>query len=333
MKPNARSLRHPGIRFAGSALILGLLPFFVPLHKLGAAMRRIPLILWVWVVAGYLATHLIGVMKWRLTLRLSDARLTFAQATRCYFAGLFGTVFLPSIVGGDVVRMGLAFRIHHNRAAVLLGSLVDRLLDIIALAVVVGIGVLLLPGQLNPRDRQLFIALAVLFSVGIAGLFALLAIVLWQRLPFRMRRLLAKLRRAVRSMASHPLYVLLSLQLGIVIQTSLVALSALVAAACGLHTPLHVWLLVWPLAKLVALVPITLGGLGIREAGLAALLTPFGAPAALAVAVGLVWESVIIVGGLAAGLLSFLIGGTSFARTVLSPGQFPSSREFTPAAR
>jgi glycosyltransferase 2 family protein len=332
MKLVVRSLRHPAIRLAGSALILGLLLAFVPLHKLGATIRNIPARLWVWVVAGYLGIHMIGALKWRLTLRLSEARLTFAQATRCYFAGLFGTVFLPSIVGGDVVRMGLAVRIHQNRAGILLGSLVDRLLDTIALAVVAAIGALLLPAGLAPRHRRIFTVLAVVFSVAMAGLFASLAIVPWRRLPFRVRRLFAKLRRAWRSVVSRPLYVLLSLQLGVLIQASLVGLSASIAAACGLHVPFHIWLLVWPLAKLIALVPITLGGLGVREAGLTALLTPFGAPAALAVAVGLSWESVIILGGLIAGLLSFLIGGTGFARSVLSPGQFRSSREeLTPA--
>jgi uncharacterized membrane protein YbhN (UPF0104 family) len=333
MKLAASSLRHPFIRIGGSVAILGLMLAFVPLHKLGAAMRKIPASMWFWVVAGYLAMHLIGVMKWRLTLRLSEAKLTFAQATRCYFAGLFGTVFLPSIVGGDVVRMGLAFRIHRNRAGILLGSLVDRLLDIVALAAVAGAGALLLPGELEPRHRRIFAVLAIMGMVGIAGLLGLLAIMPWRRLPFKLCRMLAKLRRAWRSMASKPLYVLLPLQLGILIQTGLVALAATIAAACGLHIPFRVWLLVWPLAKLIALVPITLGGLGVREAGLTALLAPFGAPAALSVAVGLSWESIIIVGGLIAGLLSFLIGGTGFAQSVLHPTSLrPSTRKLTPAS-
>lgn len=312
--------------------MLGLLLVFVPLHKLGTAMRKIPPSLWFWIVAGYLATHLIGVMKWRLTLGLSDARLTLSQATRCYFAGLFGTVFLPSIVGGDVVRMGMAFRIHRNRAGVLLGSLVDRLLDIVALAVVAGIGALLLPGELEPRHRRIFVLLAVMLAVGIAGLFGFLAVIPWRRLPFKLRRTLAKLRRAWRSMASKPLYVLLPMLLGVLIQTALVGLAATIAAACGLHIPFRIWLLVWPLAKLIALVPITLGGLGVREAGLTALLAPFGAPAALSVAVGLSWESIIIVGGLIAGLISFLIGGMGFARAVLhSTPSGSSTRKLTPA--
>ena len=115
-------------------------------------------------------------------------------------------------------------------------------------------------------------------------------------------------------MASRPQYVLVSLTLGLIIQTSLLGLSAIIANACGLHVQFRIWLLVWPLAKLLALVPLTLGGLGLREAGLAALLAPFGVAATLAVAAGLGWESIVIGSGLAAGVISFLLGGTGFAR-------------------
>ena len=303
---------------------------FLPLHKLALALRSIHLTLWLWVLAGFLAIHLVGVAKWRLTLHIANARLTFAQGVRCYFAGLFGTVFLPSVVGGDVVRMGLAFRLQRNRAGVLLGSLVDRLLDTISLAAVAGVGVLLLPGALNERHRRAFIMLAVVFALAFAAIFVALKVIPWRRLPFKIRRLLVKLRRAGRSMASQPHYVAVSLLLGVIIQTGLLFLSAAIASACGLHVSFRVWLLVWPLAKLLALVPLTLGGLGIREAGLAALLAPFGVPAALSVATGLAWESIIIAGGLVAGLFSFLIGGTAFARSVLDVDQLRSSEELTP---
>ena len=323
-------LRHPWVRIAGSLVFLGVLLAFLPLHKLALALRSISLTLWLWILAGFLTTHLIGVVKWRLTLHISNARLTFGQAVRCYFAGLFGTVFLPSVVGGDVVRMGLAFRIERNRTGVLLGSLVDRLLDTISLAVVAGVGALLLPGTLDQRHRRAFLALAVVFALAFVGLLVLLKAVPWRRLPFKMRRLFVKLRRAWRSMASQPQYVLVSLLLGIIIQANLVLLSLMIAAACGLHVSYRVWLLVWPLAKLLALVPLTLGGLGIREAGLVALLRPFDVSAALSVAVGLAWESIIIAGGLVAGLISFLIGGTDFARTVFKIDRLRSSEELTP---
>jgi len=326
----AATLRHPWVRIAGSLLILGVLLAFLPLHKLAVALRSISLFLWLWVLAGFLATHVIGVAKWRLTLHISNARLTFAQGIRCYFAGLFGTVFLPSVVGGDVVRMGLAFRVQRNRAGVLLGSLVDRLLDTVSLAVVAGAGALLLPEALDARHRRAFVALAIFLALAFGGLLVLLRITPWRRLPFKVRRLFVKIRWAWRSMAGQPQYVLVSLLLGIIIQTGLLFLSAAIASACGLHVSFRVWLLVWPLAKLLALVPLTLGGLGIREAGLAALLAPFGVPAALSVATGLAWESIIIAGGLAAGLISFLIGGSDFARTVFNVDRLRSSEELTP---
>jgi glycosyltransferase 2 family protein len=324
------TLRHPWVRIAGSLLFLGILLAFLPLHKLALALRSISLTFWLWVLTGFLATHVIGVVKWRLTLHVSNARLTFPQAVRCYFAGLFGTVFLPSVVGGDVVRMGLAFRIERNRAGVLLGSLVDRLLDTVSLAVVAGAGVLLIPGALNERHRRAFVALAVVFALAFAGLFVALKATPWQRLPFKMRRLFVKIRRAWRSMVSQPQYVLVSLLLGIIIQTGLLFLSFSIAAACGIQVSFRVWLLVWPLAKLLALVPLTLGGLGIREAGLVALLAPFRVPATLSVATGLTWESIIIAGGLTAGLISFLVGGAGFARAVLNVDKLRSSEELTP---
>ena len=47
--------------------------------------------------------------------------------------------------------------------------------------------------------------------------------------------------------------------------------------------------------------------MGIREAVLVALLLPFGAASSLTLAAGLIWEGVIIAGGLIAGWLAFLL--------------------------
>jgi len=46
---------------------------------------------------------------------------------------------------------------------------------------------------------------------------------------------------------------------------------------------------------------------GVREAALVVLLAPFGAPAALVLATGIVWEGVFITVGLLAGLTAFLL--------------------------
>ena len=86
-------------------------------------------------------------------------------------------------------------------------------------------------------------------------------------------------------------------------------LNATLGAAIGIAAGPAVWLLAWPLAKIAALAPVSLGGLGVREAALAALLLPFGVEGTLAVAQALVWQSVLFAFGGVAGLLAAVSGG------------------------
>jgi uncharacterized membrane protein YbhN (UPF0104 family) len=118
-------------------------------------------------------------------------------------------------------------------------------------------------------------------------------------------------RRAARAMARQPQRVALALGLSLTFQSSLILLMSRLAPACGLEVPVRAWFFAYPLAKLAALLPVTQGGIGVREAALAALLVPFGAPVVLSVAVGLIWETIVITGGLMGGAFSFLSGRTS----------------------
>jgi uncharacterized membrane protein YbhN (UPF0104 family) len=123
----------------------------------------------------------------------------------------------------------------------------------------------------------------------------------------RFRRRLARLRRSLRSVSRRPHILLLGWGLGTGMQFMFLFLTALLAISCGLFLPLRVWFFGWPLAKLAAVLPLTQGGIGVREAALVALLSPFGAAPHLVLASGIVWEGVVIVGGLIAGLASLVL--------------------------
>src|SRR5579862_2593769 len=97
-------------RFAFSILLLAFLFYFLPMAQLWAALRQLPPAAWLAVLCAYLLGHMVGMLKWRLMVNLAGTGLSYRQSARCYFGGLFGTLFLPSIVGGDVVRVGLAMR-------------------------------------------------------------------------------------------------------------------------------------------------------------------------------------------------------------------------------
>lgn len=299
-------------RLAIGIAIVALLLVLLPRERIWTAIRSLSPALWLLVVAAYLAAHSLGVMKYRMMVNLGGAEFSYPQAAQCYFGGLFGTLFLPSIVGGDVVRVGVGLRMARHRAGFLLGSLIDRLMDVFALVFTASVGALLLPGQLEPRSRRIFLLSVGAVALGATGIAATLAVLPARRFPFHFRRKLARLRDAARSMRRRPHVVVASLCGGVAVQSSFVLLTAVLAEACGLHLRLRVWFLAWPLAKLAALVPLSQGGLGVREAALAAVLVPFGAPPALTVAVGLVWQTVIYTGGLIAGLLGLMARRISY---------------------
>ena len=297
-----------GLQYGGSGLVLYLLLRFLPKREIWNALRQLPLRLWALVLVGYLAAHLIGAAKYRLVLNLGGAELDVKQAARCYFAGLFGSLFLPSLIGGDILRIALAMRVARSRAAVLLGSLVDRITDFCALVILVFVGALLASGTLDPGSRKIFV-MVIGIGVLIAGI-AASAVLLFpvRRLPFRIRRKLVQLRRAWEKILRQPQAMLRALSMSLTVQLAFILLNIQLADACGLHLRFRVWLFAWPLAKLCAAVPITQAGIGVRETALAALLLPFGAPAPLAVASGFAWDAITVAGAAAGGIFALVAG-------------------------
>ena len=176
------------LHYGGSALVLFLLFRFLSGRRIWQTLETLPAHLWIFVLTGYLATHCIGVTKWRLMVSVAGSGMKWIQAARCYFAGLFGSLFLPSLIGGDLVRASMAMRIGRSKAGVLLGSLVDRSVDLVALGLLAGAGALLVPGSLDPKDRQIFVALAGIGLVGIAVAAAIAVFLPARRFSYRMRR-------------------------------------------------------------------------------------------------------------------------------------------------
>jgi glycosyltransferase 2 family protein len=309
MASQAGSGHVMAIRLAGSAIMLALLLLVVPFDDIMAALRRVPPGVWVGALGGYLLAHMVGVCKWLLLINTAGAGLGFLQAVRCYYYGLFGNVFLPSVVGGDVVRAALAMKFARSSHGLLLGSFADRLIDTIGLAAVAGIGALLLPTALDPQSRDVFIGIAVVFVLlGVGGVAALLLLPVVRKLSFKRRRLLIKVRTAFRELSRRPGRVVSAMLLGMLLQVLLIALNVWLGEAVGIRISFVVWLVVWPLAKIAALLPLTQGGIGVREGALVILFQPFGVSAAAAMATGLIFTAVVMTGGLLSGVGAFLLG-------------------------
>jgi uncharacterized membrane protein YbhN (UPF0104 family) len=286
-------------RLALSALLLGALAAWLPLDELAAAIRRTGLALWAALLAGLAAGHLVSAAKWRVLLAASGLRPRWRDVWAAHGLGLFANLWLPSLVGGDVVRAAHLARRDGGLARLAAAGLADRVLDTAALVTLALAGLAAAPATRGFAARPVAAAALLGLASAAAGL-ALLLRLPAARLGPRLETPLLRLRAAAESILARPRAALAAFALSLAVQAGFVALNVRLAAAVGIHLPAATWYLVWPLAKLVALAPISLGGLGVREAAQAALLAPLGVPAALAVAQSLVWQSLLLALGLAA---------------------------------
>ena len=305
MKPPRRRLIVALARAAVTVVILTVLFVVLPRDEIVAAIRRIAPLVWILVLIGFLFGHAVSAMKWRMLLSVCGIHVPAVTAFRAHAAGLFANLCLPSLVGGDVIRAGLATRAGGKLESVVVGTAADRIIDTAALLGLVTAATLTLPDALGDVTGRVImlasIALLVACAVGAALVLLLDPERLPSGFPAKLRAPVGRVRDAIAGLAKNPGHTVLAALLALGVQSTFVLLNARLGHAVGLELPLAVWFFVWPLAKLSALVPLSLGGIGVREAALAALVLPFGTEPSLAVAQSLVWETVLIAGGLVAG--------------------------------
>ena len=116
------------------------------------------------------------------------------------------------------------------------------------------------------------------------------------------------------SLGHAPKIALLAFLMSLGIQGSFIVLNIMLAREIGIEASASLWFFAWPLAKLIALAPISLGGIGVREVAIAGLMAPFGIDPALVVAQSLCWEAVLVGSGLFAGIVVTVLPGTGTER-------------------
>jgi hypothetical protein len=99
------------------------------------------------------------------------------------------------------------------------------------------------------------------------------------------------------------------------VQSSFVMTNVWLARQVGVGATVAAWFVAWPLAKLISIIPLSIGGIGVREAALVALLAPYGASEDAVFASGVLWQGVLLVTGLVGLAVTHLgTGNTSVAR-------------------
>ncbi|MEI7771197.1 MAG: lysylphosphatidylglycerol synthase transmembrane domain-containing protein [Chloroflexales bacterium] len=275
-----------------AACLVGVVVWLTDWGALWLTLRATQPIYLIGCVAIYFVGVWLSCLKWKSLLQAQGVSVGLRQLMRWYLIGGFAGTFLPSDVGGDLGRGYLAARAFDDKAAVWSSIVAERITGLAGMIALASLALLLAPQLLGwPVWMPLL-----LLGGGAAGLAAGLAALrsprLLAALPAPLRRAAARLRVILERYGGHPQAIAYCL----VISISYHALTAcslwLILLALDPQAPPQA-ALVSPLVGLIGLLPLTPGGLGVREGALAVLLERSGVAAGPAVAAALVSRALL----------------------------------------
>ncbi len=224
---------------------------------------------------------------------------------RLYFVGLFVNLFAPGTIAGDIAR-GIGAGGAGGRAAAFAGVVAHRLSGLVALLLLAGVAALVQSEYALPRiatTAAVVIPLLALASLLAAPrLLAAAAAVTGRGLDLPVHWIPATGRTLVLAGCYHALQIASMILLGRSLEMPVAA------------TTLALFV---PLANVAGMIPITVSGIGVREAVYVALLGAVGVAAESALALGLLGSGLVLAAG--------LIGAPAFLMP--RPASSPSGRD------
>ena len=254
---------------------LALLAYLLATTGLDALLRRVrggnPA-LFAAAVFLYAGMFALSTWRWRLLLQAQGFPASMRRLSASYLVATFFNNFLPSNIGGDVIRVRDGSRLTGSTTTSLAVVAIDRILGLGALWVL-GVTAFVLGG---PSVRHLAGARVVLLGLGLV--FAGIAYVFlrpgtagrlmvrsglvrfdWIRGPFEV------VQQAVRVYREQMDTVWMALAASIALQTLVVWYFYAVAHALHIPLALSACFLMVPLCTLVQTVPVSFNGWGVRE--------------------------------------------------------------------
>ncbi len=207
--------------------------------KAGAAIKSAKWFYLILALLCFVASKVISALRLNIYFRNINIHLSEWQNTKLYWLGMFYNLFLPGSISGDaykVVLLGKKYSIPYKKmtAAVLL----DRFSGLLGLGLILAVyGVIVL-------NNNLYIA--GIIAAAIIGVIALYIVIKVYLKEFQQ--------------SFFP-----TLLLGIAVQASQVVCAYFIMAALGIPAHVTEYIFIFLVSSVVSVLPLTIGGLGIRE--------------------------------------------------------------------
>ncbi len=249
--------RQAVARALGSILALALLLVLAQESgdgELFSALRRVSSGYFLAGVAALFISRMFSASRWHLLLRSAGVKLSFFRSIMLTFTGNFSSNFMPTTIGGDVVRLAGAMQLGYDRAICLASLVADRLIGMagMTLALPLGLGPFFSLGVGVTQS----LAVSALFQKGVdfaKRSFESLSI--WLKKP-------TTLISSLLATFGNQVFIYLSIYLLLL----------------GIDHQVSYWLVagMYTLAYFVTLIPISMNGLGVQELSMTFLLVQLG---------------------------------------------------------
>jgi uncharacterized membrane protein YbhN (UPF0104 family) len=305
----ARTLAISALKVAVSAGLLALLFTRVDVSRLWSVARNASP---VWLGAAlllYFAMVLASAARWGILLRAQHVRLPFSFLTQSFLVATFFNNFLPSNIGGDVVRITDTAKAAGSKTLATTVVLIDRGLGLLGLALMAATGASLMHrmavGWVGPG--------ALWAGFGVGAIIATPALLMPETVTKLLQPLrvfhqewvderLEKLTYALTRFKETPAALAGCFAGAVVVQAILVGFYVAIARSMSIPIGFAELAVIVPVSFIVQMVPVSLNGFGVREATFSFYFTRLGLPLESALLVSFVGAALIMLFSLSGGV-------------------------------
>ena len=258
--------------------------------------------------------YILCLWRWEMLLKAAKIKLSLKRIIISFSGGIFFSLFLPSTIGGDLVR-SIDLAAHTNRPREVVATvLLDRLSGYVGLVILALLAVFL--GGKFAQDKSIVFSIAVITTLLIVILLALFNKFLYSKINMllnspsagRIREAIKNLHQEIYYFREHKRVMLRSLMLSLIIQSIQPITFYLTAVSLGIKINLIYFFIFIPIIGAITMLPISIGGLGLRDATTIFFFAKAGVNKDLAFAMSLLNFFFIV--------LYAAIGGIIYALTV-----------------
>src|ERR671935_1358924 len=314
-QPEARAARRHlllALKISVSIVLLAVLFSRIDVGRLWASARKASL---PWLGAAfalYVVNILASIWRWHLLLRAQHVPIRRRRLVESFLVACFFNNFLPSNIGGDVIRIRDTARPANSKTLAATIVLTDRILGLMALVFVAAVGATAV-GRLHPAEVPIWpvwlwagflagaaaSAPAVLVPDGFGRLLRPLTVFHPEWVGNRIEKLTGALGR----FRNRPSALAGCFAGALFVQATMVVFYFAVADALHLNVALSDLSVIVPISFVVQMLPVSVSGFGVREATFSFYFTRIGQPIEAALVMSLVAQALIILFSLSGAAL------------------------------